>query len=87
MKDSYPDYHQDNVRLFIEEIRQQIINFFSHQETPSVLDLSTKNLEELVKKADHHEKVNRGEYQKLLQSLILERTKCFLVFEEYLRKR
>lgn len=50
MKDSYPGYHQDNVRLFIEEIRQQIINFFPHQETPSVLDLSIKNLEELVKK-------------------------------------
>lgn len=87
MKEDFPDYHQNKVREFIAEIRQRISEAELLEEDGLDLNLKLKQLEELVIKADHLENSNRGEYLRLLQRLVLERTKCFFCFDDYLQKK
>jgi hypothetical protein len=87
MKEDFPDYHQNKVREFIVEIRQRISDSELLQEDGLDLNLKLKQLEELVIKADHLENTNRGEYLRLLQRLVLERTKCFFSFDDYLHRK
>jgi hypothetical protein len=44
-------------------------------------------LEALVKKADHQEINNFEEYNKTLHELVIEKTKCFLLFDELIHNQ
>lgn len=87
MKEYKPSYHQNDVREFVNELRLRMAQYALHQNHELSVLQRIEKLEELIKKADEYEKINRGKYSEVLHELVLEKTKCFLHFDDLIHNR
>lgn len=87
MEELKSSYHQNDVREFISELRLRMAQYALNQNHELSIMQRIEKLEELIKKADEYEKNNRGKYPEILYKLVLEKTKCFLHFDDLIHQR
>jgi hypothetical protein len=86
MNEFLHNFHQKVAKDFISEMRLKSLEYDFVPDQKDRFHERLDRLEELIKKADHHETNNLEEYSKTLQELVIEKTKCFLYFDELAHK-
>jgi hypothetical protein len=86
MNEFLHSFHQKVAKEFISELRlKSSESNLVHNQFES-LNQRLDKLEELVNKADYFETNGCEEYPRILQELVIEKTKCFLLFDDLTHK-
>ena len=79
-------FHQKVAKDFVSELRSKSMEYGLVHHQKDSLQQRLDRLEELIRKADDYETNKCEEYPKILQELVIEKTKCFLLFDEVAHK-